>query len=77
MRTVAQERARYGWLTTSAFADAIGVESEQVRAMIRDGWFKNDGEVPECIDVALQSAERREYRIHPAALKRFYRERAK
>ena len=70
------ERARYAWLTTSAFGDAIGVEEEQVRTFISDGWFKKDGPVPECINVARPAAKRPEYRIHPDAVKRFYKERA-
>lgn len=76
MRTKEAERARYNWLTPRSFADAIGVEEEQVRVMIREGWFRRDTDIPECLDVKRPEAKRPEYRIHPAALKRFYRERA-
>lgn len=76
MRTKNAERARFNWLTTRAFADAIGVEREQVLALIHGDWFRHDGPVPECLNVALPSAKRPEYRIHPSAVTRFYRERA-
>lgn len=76
MRTKQAERARFTWLTTRSFADAVGVEEEQVRAFIKEGWFKRDGEIPECMNVSRPSAKRPEYRIHPAAVKRFHRERA-
>lgn len=76
MRTKQAERARYTWLTTSAFGDAIGVEEEQVRTLISEGWFRKDGDVPECLNVSKPTAKKPEYRIHPAAVKRFYKERA-
>lgn len=76
-RTKEAERARYAWLTTRSFADATGVQDEQVRALIAEGWFKETKEgVPECLNVSRPNAKRPEYRIHPAALTRFYRERA-
>lgn len=74
MRPQSVERARYGWMTTREFAEAIGARREHVARMIRDGWFRSDATPPECINVSR--AERPEYRISPAALKRFYRERA-
>lgn len=76
MRTKEQERARYNWMSTRAFADAIGTEEEHVRSLIAEGWFRHTGDIPECMNVARPEAKRPEYRIHPNALKRFYRERA-
>jgi hypothetical protein len=76
MRSKAAERARYVWLTTQGFADAIGVQRAQVLALIHEGWFQHEGGAPECMNVAVPGAKKPEYRIHPDALKRFYRERA-
>jgi hypothetical protein len=70
------ERARWSWLTTRSFGEAIGTEEAHVRSMIAEGWFKRDGDVPECLNVAKPGAKKPEYRIHPNAVRRFYRERA-
>lgn len=76
MRTVQQERARFSWLSPREFGEAIGVTDQQVRELIAEGWFRTDGKVPECINVALPSAKAPRWHISPAALDRFLRERA-
>lgn len=73
---VRYERARYTWMTTGEFAAAIGATDEHVRQLIESGWFRRDLMPPECLDVRGVEAKIAEYRIHPTALQRYYRERA-
>lgn len=76
-RTRQQEKARFSWLSTAEFGERCGgITSESVCLMIADGWFglTPDG-IPECLNVGKVGAKRSEWRIHPSAVERFYRER--
>jgi hypothetical protein len=77
-RSKEADRARYGWLSPRDFGDRVGLSESSVREqLIGGGWFRLlTGGVPECMDVRKPGAKNPEYRIHPKALERYYRERA-
>lgn len=76
MRTAKQERARYQWLTPRQFGERVGMGEDKVRELIRAGWFGVQDGTPECIDTRLPGRPSPEYRVHPDAVGRFFRERA-
>ena len=80
MRTRRQEQYRYNGLSPREFAERTGQSEDGVRRLIASGWFgwTEDGKlrVPECLDVRKVGGQRAEYRIHPNAVQRYYRERA-
>lgn len=78
MRSRLAERARFSWLTTGEFAEQCGgVDADTVSEWRKAGWFRTtpDG-IPECLNVASDPNGRPDYRFHPSAVARFYRERA-
>jgi hypothetical protein len=76
-RTPAQERARYAWLGTADFAEAIGVSTQSVLELVAAGWFDRAAAPPECMDVRTPGAKRAEYRFHARAVARYHAERAR
>lgn len=67
-RTPEQAEAEYNWLSPSAVAPMIGVDSEdQVRELIRSGHL-------EAIDVSRSSKPR--YKVSPKAVEKYNRESA-
>jgi len=78
MRTAAQERARYNWLTPKAFAGAVGIVNadgepmaERVREIIHDQ-SSEALQPPFVMDVSRSSQPR--YMIRPDAVEVFIEE---
>lgn len=76
MRTVQAEKARYQWLTPKQWGEQTGCSASHIRALIKSGWFRHDGEQPECVDVSLPGARHPTYFLSPESLKRWFAERA-
>jgi hypothetical protein len=72
-RTVEQEEARWGWLSTSVAAQRIGgeppVSTEHIVGLIEDGELR-------ARDVSRKGSKRPEYRVDPASLEEFLDRRA-
>jgi hypothetical protein len=77
MRTRQQHEYAYNGLTTAEFGERTGQSAAQVLDLIDSGWFDWDTEdgKPACLDIAGVNARQPTFRIHPAAVERFYKER--
>lgn len=69
----------YNGLSTTEFGERTGQSAEQVRELIAAGWFddkEKDGK-PLLLDIAGPAAKQPRYKILPAAVDVFFKERGK
>lgn len=77
MRARTRHAYAYNGLSPREFGERTGQSAAQVMELIHGGWFEwTEDEQPECLDISKEGSKLPTYKIHPSAVKRFFRERA-